>query len=281
MVPEYGVVGDGRWAHKAKLGCTAPPGKVKPSQSDQYRVPEELIRYLLDAQPELVPPLHIRRPDEGQPPIEGQLGAARALGARPRGEGRRSANPGSGSTRDEEGRMVTRSRMRSPPSPGPLVWHRKKQVAEEMDPEGRGGPRDDPSNQASGIIIEKPESNGMRDSPEDCHMVTGAAATVTAKEIETLPGAEEPTSGSQLLEQWSQEPRAWSASEPDPKEVRPQKGEGQTEGMEGDEEKGPDHDQVQDGSGPDRMIHYVQGMRLSVSEIRFEGLSDLGQEEIK
>ena len=112
-------------------------------------------------------------------------------------------------------------------------------------------------------------------------MVTGAAATVTAKEIESLPVTEEPTPGSQLLEQWSQEPRPWSASEPDPKKVRPQEGEGQTEGRVGDEEKGPDHDQVQDGLVPDRMIHYVQGLRLSVSEIRFEGLSDLGQEEIE
>ena len=43
------------WSHRLKLGCTAPPGKTKPTQEEQYRLPHELLRSLLWAEPSLHP----------------------------------------------------------------------------------------------------------------------------------------------------------------------------------------------------------------------------------
>ena len=46
---------NGRWTHWSKLGTTPDPGRVKPSQTEAYRVPERLVLYLLQADPTLVP----------------------------------------------------------------------------------------------------------------------------------------------------------------------------------------------------------------------------------
>ena len=57
----------GKWVHKSTLGCTAPPGKVKPTESEQYRVPARLVGFLLEAAPHLVPPPRVQESESVRP----------------------------------------------------------------------------------------------------------------------------------------------------------------------------------------------------------------------
>ena len=133
----------GKWTHRLKLGCSAPPGKAKPSRTDAYRVLALLVSQLLLAVPEVIPPASwLQAP--AQPPSDGQqpspsspkeTGGANTQAA--------AAVQAAATSSREAGRQPVRPRPRSPPAPmvRPLrvVWPDAKQPATEPEESKQGG----------------------------------------------------------------------------------------------------------------------------------------------